>query len=81
MATTKKATTVSSKEATTTTEAEETINKAEVKTEEKVENKYIILNDVSYPMEVTKEQYDEIRKTTNIVEIKHANTIYGRVVK
>lgn len=76
MATTKKT-------ATTKTKVEvESVESTKVETKPKVEKKYVVLTVSSYPMEVSKEQFNEIKNSAdNIVESETDDTIYLRIVK
>ena len=76
MATTKKT-------STTKTKVEvESVESTKVETKPKVEKKYVVLTVSSYPMEVSKEQFNEIKNSAdNIVESETDDTIYLRIVK
>lgn len=71
------------KKATTTKVKEETKEvKVETKKVEKnIEKKYVILTTAAYPMQVSKEQYEEIKQSSNIVESETDDTIFVRVEK
>ena len=64
-----------------TEQQEET--KKEVKETKKVsDKKYVVLTVTSSPVAVTKEQYEEIKKSaSNVVESETDDTIYIRVIK
>lgn len=54
------------------------------KEEKKIEKKYVVLTAVSYPVEVSKEQYEEIKNSADkncIVESETDDTIYIRINK
>ena len=54
----------------------------EVKKEKTSDKKYVVLTVTSSPVEVTKEQYEEIKKSaSNVVESETDDTIYIRVIK
>jgi hypothetical protein len=82
MATTKKSTKkVEDIDIESTEQQEET--KKEVKETKKVsDKKYVVLTVTSSPVAVTKEQYEEIKKSaSNVVESETDDTIYIRVIK
>lgn len=50
--------------------------------DEITDKKYVVLSVSSYPMEVSKEQFNEIKNSVdNIVELETDDTIYLRIVK
>ena len=67
----------------TTTKTETKTEKVETPKSEKkaTEKKYVILTNTSYPMVVSKEQYDEIKKSANTVETEDNETVYCRIVQ
>ena len=81
MATTKKSATTT-KTKVEVESVEPTKTETKVETKPKVEKKYVVLTVSSYPMEVTKEQFNEIKNSAdNIVESETDDTIYLRIVK
>lgn len=67
---------MATKKATTTTKAKEEVKAVETKTEKK----YFVLTATTYPMSVTKEQYEEIKKSSNIIETEKDDIVYARVL-
>ena len=81
MATTKKSATTT-KTRVEVESVEPTKTETKVETKPKVEKKYVVLTVSSYPMEVSKEQFNEIKNSAdNIVESETDDTIYLRIVK
>jgi hypothetical protein len=81
MATTKKSATTT-KTKVEVESVEPTKTETKVETKPKVEKKYVVLTVSSYPMEVSKEQFNEIKNSAdNIVESETDDTIYLRIVK
>lgn len=69
---------MATKKATTTT-TKEKVEKTETKAEVK-EKKYFVLTATTYPMSVTKEQYEEIKKSSNIIETEENDIVFARVL-
>ncbi len=67
------------KATTTTTKAKEEVKAVETKAE-KAEKRYFVLTATTYPMSVTKEQYEEIKKSSNVIETEENDIVFARVL-